>query len=60
MQLTTILFNTTRVLCRGVVVNFNLGGRFPRPRSQQRGRLRPRSRRVAVLEVGVGGGHPSR
>jgi len=38
------------------VVNFDLGGRFPRPRSQQRGSLRPRARRVAVLKVGAGGG----
>ena len=34
---------------RGVVVNFDLGERFPRPRSQQQGSLRPRARRVAVL-----------
>ena len=26
---------------RGVVVNFDLGERFPRPRPQQRGSLRP-------------------
>jgi len=45
---------------RGVVVNSDLGERFPRPRSQQRGSLRPRARRVAVLGVGAGGGHPSR
>ena len=38
---------------RGVVVNFDLGERFPRPRSQQRGSLRPRARRVAVLGVGA-------
>ena len=38
------------------MVNFDLGERFPRPGSQQRGSLRPRARRVAVLEVGVGGG----
>jgi len=31
------------------VVNFDLGERFPRPRSQQRGSMRPRARRVAVL-----------
>jgi len=43
---------------RGVVVNFDLGERFPRPRSQQRGRLRPRARRVAVLGVGAGGCRP--
>ena len=42
----------------GVVVNFDLGERFPRPRSQQRGSLRPRARRVAVLGVGAGGGRP--
>jgi len=30
----------------GVVANFDLGERFPRPRSQQRGSLRPRARRV--------------
>jgi len=40
----------------GVVVNFDLGERFPRPRTQQRGSLRPRTRRVAVLAVGAGGG----
>jgi len=40
------------------VVNFDLGERFPRPRSQQRGSLRPRTRRVAVLRVGAGGGRP--
>ena len=42
----------------GVVANFDLGERFPRPRSQQRGSLRPRARRVAVLRVGAGGGRP--
>ena len=40
----------------GVVVIFDLGEWFPRPRSQQRGTLRPRARRVAVLGVGVGQG----
>ena len=40
------------------MVNFDLGERFPRPRSQQRGSLRPRARLVAVLEVGAGGGRP--
>jgi len=45
---------------RGVVANFDLVERFPRPRSQQRGSLRPRARRVAVLEVGAGGGHPGK
>ena len=39
-----------------VVENFDLGERFPRPRSQQRGSLRPRARRVAVLGMGAGGG----
>jgi len=43
---------------RGVVVNFDLGERFPRPRTQQRGSLRPRARRVAVLGVGAGGSCP--
>ena len=43
---------------RGVVVNFYFGERFPRPRAQLRGRLRPRARRVAVLGVGAGGGRP--
>jgi len=38
---------------RGVVVNFDLGERFPRPRSQQRGSLHPRVRCVVA-----GGGHP--
>jgi len=28
-------------LARGVVVNFDLGEQFPRPRSQQQGSLRP-------------------
>jgi len=45
----------------GVVVNFDLGERFPRPRSQQLGRLRLRARRVAVLgvePVDAGGGRP--
>jgi len=36
-------------IIRGVVVNFDLGERFPRPRSQQWGSLHPRARRVAVL-----------
>jgi len=44
--------------CRGVVVNFDLEERFARPRSQQRGSLRPRARRVAVLGVGAGRGRP--
>ena len=43
---------------RGVVVNFDLGERFPGLRSHQRGSLRPRARRVAVLGVGAGGGRP--
>jgi len=44
---------------RGVVVNFDLGERFPRPyRSQQRESLRPRARSVAVLGVGAGGVAP--
>ena len=44
----------------GVAVNFDLGERFPRPRSQQRGSLPPppRARRVAVLGVGAGGARP--
>ena len=42
----------------GVVVNFDLGEWFPRPRSQQQGSLRPRARRVAMLEMGMGGGRP--
>jgi len=44
------------LLTGGVVVNFDLGERFPRPRSQQRGSLRLRAQRVAVLGVGAGGG----
>jgi len=40
------------------VVNFDLGEQFPRPRSQQRGSLRPCARHVAVLGVGAGGGRP--
>jgi len=43
-----------RLLSRGVVVNFDFGERFPRPTSQQRGRLRPCEQRVAVLGVGRG------
>jgi len=43
---------------RGVVVNFDLGERFPRPRSQQRGQLAPCSWHVAVLWVCVGPGCP--
>ena len=43
---------------RGVVVNFDFGEQFPRPTSQQRGSLRPRARRVAVLGVGAAGGCP--
>ena len=39
---------------RGVVANFDLVERFPRPRSQHRGSLRPRARRVAMLGVGAG------
>jgi len=45
----------------GVVVNFDLGERVPRPRSQQLGSLRLRARRVAVLgvePVDAGGGRP--
>jgi len=45
-------------MIRGVVVNFDLGERFPRRRSQQRGSLRPRARRVAVLGVGAEGDRP--
>ena len=44
------------LLTGGVVVHFDLGERFPRPRSQQRGSLRLRAQRVAVLGVGAGGG----
>ena len=40
------------------MVNFDLGEQDPRPRSQQRGSMRPRALRVAVLEVGTGGGRP--
>jgi len=40
------------------VVNFDLVERFPRPRSQQRGSLRPRAQSVAVLGVGAGGSRP--
>jgi len=43
---------------RGLVVNFDLGERFPRPRSQQWGSLRPLAWRVAVLGMGAGGGRP--
>ena len=48
----------TLMTTRGVVVNFDLGERFPRSRSQQGGSLHPRAWRVAVLGVGVGGGRP--
>jgi len=44
-------------MSRSIVVNFDLGEWFPRPRSQQRGSLCPRARHVAVLGVSVGGGH---
>ena len=43
-----------------VVVNFDMGERFPRPRSQQRGSLHPRARRVAVLGWVREGVAPSR
>jgi len=49
-------FKLTVLVYRGVVVNFDMGERFPRPRSQQRGSLRPRARRVAVLGASAGGG----
>jgi len=39
---------------QGVVVNFDLGEQFPRPRSQQRVSLHPRTRRVAMLGVSDG------
>ena len=61
----TIRFKDMRVglmLCQyksgGVLENFDLGERFPRPRSQQRGSLCPCARRVAMLGVGAGGGRP--
>ena len=41
----SILWN---LIARGVVVNFDFREWFPRPRSQQRGSLRPRARRVAM------------
>jgi len=37
-----------KMVSRGVVVNFDLGERFPKPRFRQRRSLRPRARRVAV------------
>jgi len=43
---------------RGVVVNFDSGERFPRPRSQQRGGLCSCAQHVAVLGVGAGRGRP--
>ena len=43
--------------CSGAV-NSDLGERFPRPRSQQRGSLCPSARRVDVLGVGTRGGRP--
>ena len=49
---------SSTVHTRGVVVNFDLGERFPRSRSQQRGSLCPCARRVAVLGVSAGGGRP--
>ena len=45
-----------RLSARGVVVNFDLGKRSPKLRSQQRGSLRPHARHVAVLGVGCGRG----
>jgi len=43
----------------GVVVNFDLGERFPRPRSlPATGELAARAKRVAVLGVDAGGGRP--
>jgi len=54
-------FKTVRsviIIFSGVVVNFDLVLRFPRPMSQQRGSLCPCARRVAVLGVGAGGGRP--
>jgi len=48
--------NAVTITPRGVVVNFDLGKRFPRPRSQHRGSLRPRARRVAA--EGIRGYHP--
>jgi len=43
---------------RGVEVNFDLGERFPRPRSEKPGSLRPRARGIAVLGLDVGGSRP--
>jgi len=39
-------------------VYVDLGERFPRPRSEHRGSLRPHARRVAVLGMGAGGSRP--
>jgi len=38
-----IIRRCLQIIARGVVVNFDLGEPFPRPRSQQRGSLRPRT-----------------
>ena len=40
------------------MVNFDLGERFPRSRSQQWGSLRRHAWHVAMLGVSVGGGRP--
>ena len=53
-----VMLTDYHVHARGVVVNFDLGERFPRSRSQQRGSLRPHARRVAVLGGGCGRGSP--
>jgi len=45
--------------CCSVLLNFDLGERFPRPRSQQRGSLCPCTWRGAVLGLGMGGVAPS-
>jgi len=49
-------FHSVPAVTMGVVVNFDLGERFLRHRSQQQGSLRPRAWHVAVLGVGAGGG----
>jgi len=58
IRLNTLMLSCVAVVTRDVVVNFYFWERFPRPRSQQRGRLRPHARRVAVLGVSAGRGRP--
>ena len=58
IRLNAVMLSCVALVTRDVVVNFDFWERFPRPRSQQRGRLRPHARRVAVLGVSAGRGRP--